>query len=151
MKDHRMAGPSQASPQTMFEDLAVGMSDSMTRTMTDIDIRKFAEATGDTNPIHLDEAFAAQSMFKTRIAHGMLTASHISSVFATRLPGAGCIYVSQEFRFKAPVRIGDDVTARVEVISLVPEKKFVVFKTQCLVGEKIVVEGEAVLKVPSRG
>ncbi len=138
------------APQTMFEDLAVGMSASITRTMTDADIRSFAAATGDTNPIHLDEDFARGSIFKTRIAHGMLTASHISSVFATRLPGAGCIYVSQEFKFKAPVRLGDDVTARVEVTGFVPEKKFVIFKTQCLVGEKVVVEGEAVLKVPSR-
>jgi 3-hydroxybutyryl-CoA dehydratase len=138
------------APQTMFEDLAVGMSASITRTMTDEDIRHFADATGDTNPIHLDEEFAKGTMFKTRIAHGMLTASHISSVFATRLPGAGCIYVSQEFKFKAPVRLGDDVTARVEVTGFVPEKKFVIFKTQCLVGEKVVVEGEAVLKVPSR-
>jgi 3-hydroxybutyryl-CoA dehydratase len=138
------------TPQTMFEDLALGMSASITRTMTDEDIRHFAEATGDTNPIHLDEEFAKGTIFKTRIAHGMLTASHISSVFATRLPGAGCIYVSQEFKFKAPVRLGDDVTARVEVTGFVPEKKFVIFKTQCLVGEKVVVEGEAVLKVPSR-
>lgn len=145
-----MAGYDHASAQTMFEDLAIGMSDSITRTMTDADIRKFADATGDTNPIHLDEAFAKTSIFKTRIAHGMLTASHISSVFATRLPGAGCIYVSQGFTFKAPVRIGDAVTARVEVTGLVPEKKFAIFKTQCLVGEKVVVEGEAVLKVPSR-
>lgn len=142
-----MASP---APQIMFEDLAVGMAASITRTMTDADIRKFAEATGDTNPIHLDEEFAKGSIFKTRIAHGMLTASHISSVFATQLPGAGCIYVSQEFKFKAPVRLGDDVTARVEVTGFVPEKKFVIFKTQCLVGEKVVVEGEAVLKVPSR-
>jgi 3-hydroxybutyryl-CoA dehydratase len=138
------------TPQTMFEDLKVGMSASITRTMTDEDIRHFAEATGDTNPIHLDEEFAKGTIFKTRIAHGMLTASHISSVFATRLPGAGCIYVSQEFKFKAPVRLGDDVTARVEVTGFVPEKKFVIFRTQCLVGEKVVVEGEAVLKVPSR-
>ena len=134
----------------MFEDLAIGMSASITRTMTDADIRKFADATGDTNPIHLDEEFAKASIFKTRIAHGMLTASHISSVFATRLPGAGCIYVSQGFTFKAPVRIGDAVTARVVVTGFVAEKEFASFKTQCLVGEKVVVEGEAVLKVPSR-
>lgn len=145
-----MAGYDHASAQTFFEDLAIGMSAIITRTMTEADIVKFAEATGDTNPIHLDEAFAKASIFKTRIAHGMLTASHISSVFATRLPGAGCIYVSQGFTFKAPVRIGDHVTARVEVTGLVPEKKFAIFKTQCLVGEKVVVEGEAVLKVPSR-
>jgi 3-hydroxybutyryl-CoA dehydratase len=148
-----MAAPDHASLQTVqtaFEDLALGMSASIARTMTDADIRKFAEATGDINPIHLDDAFASATIFKTRIAHGMLTASHISSVFATRLPGAGCIYVSQEFRFKAPVRIGDEVVARVEVTGLIPEKKLAVFKTQCLVGDKIVVEGEAVLKVPSR-
>ena len=145
-----MAGPQDASPQTLFEDLAVGMSASITRRMTDEDIRKFAEATGDANPIHLDEAFAAKSIFGTRIAHGMLTASLISSVFATRLPGAGCIYVSQDFKFKAPVRIGDDVTARVEVTGFVPHKKFVIFKTQCLVGLRAVVEGEAVIMVPSR-
>ena len=145
-----MAGYDHASPQTMFEDLAIGMSASITRTMTDADIRKFADATGDTNPIHLDEEFAKASIFKTRIAHGMLTASHISSVFATQLPGTSYIYVSQSFTFKAPVRIGDAVTARVEVTGLVPEKRFAIFRTQCLVGEKVVVEGEAVLKVPSR-
>ncbi len=145
-----MAGPGGASPQTLFEDLALGMSASLTRRMTDEDIRKFAEATGDTNPIHLDEDFAAKSIFRTRIAHGMLTASLISSVFATRLPGAGCIYVSQDFKFRAPVRIGDDVTARVEVTGFIPEKKFVIFKTQCLVGQRAVVEGEAVIMVPSR-
>lgn len=145
-----MAGYDHASLQTPFEDLAVGMSASIVRVVTDADIRKFAEATGDANPLHLDEDFAKTTIFKGRIAHGMLTASLISSVFATRLPGAGCIYVSQGFTFKAPVRIGDAVTARVEVTGLVPQKKFVTFKTQCFVGEKIVVEGEAVLLVPSR-
>jgi len=133
-----------------LEDLSVGMAATFTKTVSEADIVAFAQISGDTNPIHLDEAYAAQTMFKTRIAHGMLSASYISAAFATRLPGAGAVYVSQNLKFRAPVRIGDTVTARVEVIAIVPEKKFVTFKTQCLMGEKVIIDGEATLMVPRR-
>ena len=89
-------------------------------------------------------------MFKGRIAHGMLSAAFISTVLGTKLPGPGCIYVSQALKFKAPVRIGDTVTARVEVTVLVPEKKFVTLKTTCAVAGKLVVDGEATLMVPGK-
>ena len=133
-----------------FEDLAVGMSASMTRTITESDVAKFATVTGDHNPLHLDPEYAATTIFKERIAHGMLTASFIPAVFATKLPGGGGIYVSQNLKFRAPVKIGDSVTARVEITGLIPEKHFATFKTQCFVGDKLVVDGEATLLVPSR-
>jgi 3-hydroxybutyryl-CoA dehydratase len=134
-----------------FEDLAVGQSASFAKTVTDADIVLFAGISGDTNPVHLDSEYAAGTMFKSRIAHGMLSAGFISTVLGTKLPGPGSIYVSQSLKFKAPVRIGDTVTARVELTSTVPEKKLAVFKTQCLVGGKVVIDGEATIMVPSRG
>ncbi|MCB2106606.1 MAG: MaoC family dehydratase [Rhodobacteraceae bacterium] len=143
-----MANTAQSSYS--FEDLSVGMAATFAKTVHEEDIRKFADVTGDTNPVHLDEAYASSTRFKTRIAHGMLSAGYISAVFGTKMPGPGAIYVSQSLKFRAPVVIGDHVVAKVEVISTVPEKKFVTFKTQCLVGDKVVVDGEATLMVPSR-
>jgi 3-hydroxybutyryl-CoA dehydratase len=134
-----------------FEDLKVGMDAAVARTVTDADIVLFAGVSGDTNPIHLNQEYAATTMFKTRIAHGMLSAAFISAVLGTKLPGPGAVYVSQTLRFKAPVRVGDTVTARVEVTELIPERKRAGFKTECLVGGKVVTEGEAMLMVPSRG
>ena len=146
-----------ASPQAsatnkpyFFEDLNVGLSATFTKTVTEADIVKFAEISGDTNPVHLDAAYAATTMFKQRIAHGMLSVGFISAVFGTVMPGPGSIYVAQNLKFKAPVKIGDTVTARVEVTGAVPEKKFVTFKTQCLVNDKVVIDGDATLMVPSR-
>ncbi len=133
-----------------IEDLKVGMTASMARTVTEADIVLFAGVSGDTNPIHLDQDYAATTLFKSRIAHGMLSAAYISAVFGTRLPGPGAVYMSQTLRFKAPVRVGDTVTARVEVTEIVPEKKRAVFKTECLVAGKSVIEGEATLMIPSR-
>jgi 3-hydroxybutyryl-CoA dehydratase len=134
----------------MFEDLAVGMEASYTRTVTEADIVGFAEITGDTNPVHLDAAYAAGTRFKERIAHGMLSAGYISTVFGTRLPGPGVIYVSQSLQFRGPVMIGDTVTARVRLRELIAGKRRAIFDCHCGVDERSVLEGEAVLMVPSR-
>jgi 3-hydroxybutyryl-CoA dehydratase len=133
-----------------FEELAVGMSATFAKTVTEADIQAFAGLSGDFNPVHINEEFAATTMFKGRIAHGMLSAAFISTVLGMRLPGPGCIYVSQALKFKAPVRIGDTVTARVEVTGTLPEKKFVTLKTSCSVAGKVVIDGEATLMVPSK-
>jgi 3-hydroxybutyryl-CoA dehydratase len=134
----------------MFEDLKVGMEASYVRVITDADIRAFAAVSGDHNPVHLDEEFAAKTMFKGRIAHGMLSAGFISTVIGTQLPGQGTIYMSQSLNFRAPVRIGDEVTTVVSVAELLPEKKRAVLTCRCLVGGKAVLEGDALVKVPSR-
>lgn len=134
-----------------FEDIKEGMSATYAKTVTETDIILFSGVSGDTNPVHLNEEFAETTLFKTRIAHGMLSAGFISTVFGTKLPGPGCIYVSQTLKFKAPVRIGDTVTARVECIGTLPDKKFCLFRTQCLVKGKVVIDGEATVMVPSRG
>ncbi len=134
-----------------FEDMEVGMTDVYGKTMTDADIVMFSGISGDINPVHLNHEFANETIFEGRIAHGMLTASLISTVVGTKLPGPGCIYVNQALRFKAPVRSGDTVNARVTVTKLVPEKKFVELKTVCTVGGKVVIDGEATVMVPSRG
>ncbi|MDF2097353.1 MaoC family dehydratase [Aquibaculum arenosum] len=133
-----------------FEDLRVGMTDVISRTVTESDIVLFAGVTGDTNPVHLDQAFAEQTMFKGRIAHGVLGAGLISAVFGTKLPGAGCIYVDQNLRFRAPVRIGDTMVARVTLKELIPAKNRAIFDTRCVVGDTVVVEGDATLMVESR-
>jgi 3-hydroxybutyryl-CoA dehydratase len=134
-----------------FEDLSEGMTDVFGKTITDADICIFAGVSGDTNPVHLNDDFAKESMFKTRIAHGMLGAAFISAVFGTKLPGPGCIYVSQTLKFKAPVRVGDTMIARVTVRKLIPNKKFVEFDTVVTVAGKPVIEGEAIIMVPSKG
>lgn len=134
-----------------FEELSVGQSAIFAKTVTEADIAAFAGVSGDFNPVHVNEDFAKDTLFKGRIAHGMLSAAFISTVFGMKLPGPGCIYVSQLLKFKAPVRIGDTVVARCEVTAMVPEKKFVTFKTTCSVGDKVVVDGEATLMVPTKG
>ncbi len=134
-----------------FEDLSVGQTAVFAKTVSEADIAAFAGVSGDFNPVHINEEFAKNTMFKGRIAHGMLSAAFISTVFGMKMPGPGAIYVSQLLKFKAPVKIGDTVEAKVEVTGLVPEKKFVTFKTTCTVAGKIVVDGEATLMVPSRG
>jgi 3-hydroxybutyryl-CoA dehydratase len=133
-----------------FEDLKLGQTAVYARTITETDIVLFAGISGDTNPIHINEEFASQTMFSGRIAHGMLTAAFISTVLGTRLPGPGAIYVSQSIRFKAPVRAGDTVVCRATVTDLVPEKKRATLTTVVSVGNKVVLEGEAVLMVPAR-
>lgn len=134
-----------------FEDLKVGMTATFAKTVTEADIVGFAGISGDFNPVHINEEFAKNTMFKGRIAHGMLGAAFISTLFGTKLPGPGCIYISQNLRFKAPVKIGDTVVAKVELTELVPEKKRASFKTICSVGGNVVIDGDASLMVPSRG
>ena len=132
-----------------FEELAVGQAATMERTVTDGDVVAYAGITGDDNPVHLDEAVAARSRFKGRIAHGMLSAGFISAAIGTRLPGPGSIYLGQTLKFTAPVRIGDTVTTRVEVLELVPEKRRVKLGTRCANQHgETVIEGEALVMVP---
>lgn len=133
-----------------FEDLSVGQSASFGKTITEADIAMFAAVSGDTNPVHIDAEYAATTMFKTRIAHGMLSAGLISAVLGTRLPGPGTVYLGQTLKFRAPVKLGDTVTATVTVSALDPEKKRATLATVCTVGGKPVIEGEAVVIVPSR-
>ena len=133
-----------------FEDLTVGMSETFSKTVSSSDVVGFAEVTGDRNPIHLSQHFAAKTPFGTRIAHGLYTASLISAVLGTRLPGPGAVYVSQTLNFRAPVRIGDTVTVRVEVIELTSERCRARLACQCSVEDEVVLDGEALVKVPSR-
>lgn len=133
-----------------FEDLELGMEASLARTVSAADIGAFSEITGDKNPVHLDAEFAARTIFKAPIAHGMLTASYISAVFGSELPGPGAIYVSQTLNFRAPVRVGDRVVAKVKVVELYPAKRRARFECVCAVDGKAVLEGEAVLMVPGR-
>ena len=133
-----------------LEDLAPGMTALYARTVTDADIVLFAGISGDVNPVHLNHEFAANTMFEGRIVHGLLTASFISTVLGTKLPGPGCIYLSQSLRFKAPVRAGDTVNARVTITEVVREKGKVALSTVCTVGGQVVLEGEAQVMVPSR-
>lgn len=135
---------------TYFEDLEVGQEASLSNTVTEDVIKAFADVSGDRNPVHLDAAYAASTMFKERIAHGMLSAAYISAVFGMKLPGPGAIYISQTLTFKAPVKIGDTVVTTVKLVELVPEKKRARFETVCTVGGKPVLTGEAQLMVPNR-
>lgn len=133
-----------------LEDLSVGQSAELTRTVAEGDLAAFAEVTGDTNPVHLDAAYAAGTTFKERIAHGMLSAGYISAVIGTKLPGPGAIYVAQSLRFRRPVKIGDAVTATATVSAIDAAKARVTLTTVCTVGGKAVLEGEAEIMVPRR-
>ncbi|MGH1483188.1 MAG: MaoC family dehydratase [Geminicoccales bacterium] len=131
-----------------FDDLSEGMSAVFSKTITEADLLMFAGVSGDTNPIHLDQDFASRTMFEGRIAHGMLTASLVSTVLGTKLPGPGAIYVTQDLRFLAPVRIGDTVIARVAVAELNTERNRATLATTCTVGDTKVLDGNAVMMVP---
>ena len=133
-----------------IDELKPGMSDSFSHTVTERDIELFGEVSGDMNPAHFDAAFAATTPFKTRIAHGVLSASYISTVLGMKMPGPGSIFISLTTRFKAPVRIGDTVTATCTVKEVLAEKRRVSFDCACKVGDTVVVEGEAVVMPPPR-
>jgi 3-hydroxybutyryl-CoA dehydratase len=133
-----------------IEDMTVGQSASYARTITERDVDLFGEVSGDMNPLHFDEEYAKKTIFRGRIAHGMLSASFISTVFGTKFPGAGSIFMSAVVRFKAPVRIGDTVTTTVSVREIDPVKRRVAFDVVCKVGDLAVIDGEAMLKVPAR-
>jgi 3-hydroxybutyryl-CoA dehydratase len=141
------------NPQNGYdiEDIAVGMSAEISKTITDADIVLFAGVSMDSNAVHMDEEFGRTTMFGGRIAHGMLTASLISSVLGNRLPGPGVIYMSQSLRFRAPVRPGETVHAKVTVKEVIAEKCRVVLDTVCSVGGKVVIDGEAMVMATSRG
>ena len=131
-----------------FDDLRVGMSAVYGRTITDTDLRNFSGVTGDTNPMHLNEDYAKTTFFKGCIVHGFLTASLLSTVIGTKLPGPGCLYVSQTLFFKAPVHVGETVYAKATVKALLPEKRRAVLQTQCFVKDIVVLDGEAVVQLP---
>ncbi len=133
-----------------LEELSVGQSADLVRTVGEADIIAFAAVTGDNNPVHLDAEFAATTSFGERIAHGMLSAGYISAVIGTTLPGPGAIYLSQSLRFKRPVKIGDEVTARATITEIDETKARVTLATVCLVNGKPVVEGEALIMVPRK-
>ncbi len=133
-----------------FEDLSVGMSATLARTITEADIVAFAGVSGDTNPVHLVEPYAANTLFKGRIAHAMLSAGYISALFGTRFPGPGAIYVDQSLRFKAPVRPNDTVVVRVEITEMNEAKSRVFFAIDVSVDGKTVITGDAELLVPKR-
>jgi 3-hydroxybutyryl-CoA dehydratase len=132
-----------------FEDLSVGMTETLSKTISSDDVVGFATLTGDRNPIHLSEHFAAKTSFGRRIAHGLYTAGLISAVLGTRLPGPGAIYVSQTLHFHAPVRIGDTVDVTVTVAELITERQRARLACTCRVGGEVVLDGEALVKVPS--
>ena len=132
-----------------FEDLSVGMTETLSKTIASSDVIGFAQLTGDRNPIHLSERFAAKTSFGRRIAHGLYTASLISAELGTRLPGPGAIYISQTLNFRAPVKIGDQVDVTVTVAELVAERQGARLTCTCRVADEIVLDGEALVKVPS--
>ncbi len=134
-----------------IHEMKIGDTASMAKTVTEYDIYQFAGITGDFNPIHINEEYAAGTFFKGRIAHGMLSAGFISAVIGTKLPGTGCIYISQTLNFKAPVRIGDTITTTAEVVELLVEKNRVRLKATCTNQDgTLVTDGEAVMLAPKK-
>lgn len=128
-----------------IEDLQVGMSASTAKTVTEADIVLFAGVSTDVNPMHLNEEWAKTTQFGGRIAHGMLSAGFISAVLANKLPGPGTVYMSQTLKFKAPVRVGDTVTASVTVREIAVEKRRCILDAVCTVNGKVVIEGESLM------
>ncbi len=129
-----------------ISEIKVGDVAEATKTVSETDVYLFAGVTGDFNPAHMNETYAQNTFFKTRIAHGMLGAGFISAVVGMQLPGPGTIYITQELKFLAPTRIGDTVTARVEVLEVIADKKRVRLKTECVNQEgKVILAGEAVV------
>jgi 3-hydroxybutyryl-CoA dehydratase len=134
-----------------IKELKIGDTAEFSKTVSESDIYLFAGITGDFNPAHINEEYAKKTFFKTRIAHGMLAAGFISTTIGTKLPGTGSIYIKQTLSFLAPVRIGDTVTARVEVIEIMEEKKRVRLKTVCVNQEGTqVLDGEAIVSPPKK-
>lgn len=132
--------------EKLYADIHVGDKAEFVRKIEDKDIVAFAELTGDVNPIHLNDEFAKTTFFKGRIAHGMLTASYISTILGTQLPGTNTIYLSQNLKFKAPVKIGDTITVVAEVVEKRDDKKLIKLQTNVLNDSgKVVVEGEAMV------
>jgi 3-hydroxybutyryl-CoA dehydratase len=132
-----------------IDDLKPGMSESYARTVSERDVALFGEVSGDMNPVHFDEEFAKKTIFKGRIVHGALTLSFLSTVLGLKMPGPGTVVFNLTIAFKAPVRIGDTVTALVTVRELVGTRR-AIFDCVCKVGDMIVAEGEALVMAPAR-
>ena len=130
-----------------YEEIQVGDKASLSKTISESDVYLFAGITGDFNPIHVNAEYAKDSLFKERVVHGILTTGLISAVIGTQLPGTDTIYLSQKVDFKAPVKIGDTVTAEVEVLEKKDHKHIILLKTT-VTNQKdvVVIEGEAVVK-----
>lgn len=134
-----------------IHEMKVGDTASMAKTVTEYDIYQYAGITGDFNPVHVNEEYASKTFFKGRIAHGMLSAGFISAVIGMKLPGTGCIYLSQTVNCRAPVRIGDTITTTAEVVELFVEKNRVRLNTTCTNQDgTVVVDGEAVMLAPKK-
>lgn len=133
-----------------IEDIEIGMTRSLRKIVTDRDIELFAEVSTDRNPVHLDEAYAQDTIFEGRIAHGMLTAGLISAVIGEQLPGHGTVYMGQTLKFLAPVRPGDMVLAEVTVSDIIHAKRRVTLECKCSVGDTVVLKGDAMVLAPSR-
>ena len=133
-----------------IEDIKPGMSASFSKRVSERDVELFGEVSGDFNPVHFDETYARTTMFKTRIAHGMLGAGFFSTVLGTKLPGPGTIYLSQTLKFKAPVKLGDEVTATCTAIAVDAARNRATFACVAKVGETVVIEGEAVVMPPKK-
>jgi 3-hydroxybutyryl-CoA dehydratase len=141
-------GKSIVFEKCSIEELTIGMKISYSQTVTDADIKAFAGISGDNNPVHMSDEYAEKTRFKKRIAHGLISASYFSALFGTKIPGPGCVYVSQTLSFKKPVYIDDTVTATVTIKKIDREKRRVFFITVCKVKHEIVLDGEAELYVP---
>jgi 3-hydroxybutyryl-CoA dehydratase len=132
-----------------IDELKINDFAEFTKTVSESDVYLYAGVTGDLNPAHINEEYARNTFFKTRIAHGMLVAGFISTVLGTRLPGPGTVFVKQELNFLAPVRIGDTITARAEVLELIPDKKQVILKVSCTNQDgTVVLDGESLVSAP---
>jgi 3-hydroxybutyryl-CoA dehydratase len=133
-----------------IEDMEIGTSASVTKRIGEAEVIAFSEVSGDVNPLHLDEAYAATTRFKTRIAHGMLGASLFSTIIGTKLPGRGAIYLNQSARFRAPVRLGDTLVATCTVRAIDRAKRRVTLACEARVEDTVVIDGEALVLAPSR-
>lgn len=133
-----------------FENFKIGMTYSYSRVVADTDVIYFSNITGDRNPLHLDENYAEESIFGKRVAHGMLCGSFFSTIFGSKFPGEGCVYLEQNLSFLKPIFLNDQVNAKVELVDIDKEKQILVFKTKCEVGDKVVIEGSAKILIPKK-
>lgn len=131
-----------------MKEFTIGMTASYEQTITDADIKNFAGLSGDRNPVHMSDEYAETSKFKKRIAHGLMSASYFSAIFGTKLPGEGCVYVSQNLTFRKPVYIGDTVKAIVTIKEIDEKKRRLFFDTVCTVKGRVVISGEAEIYIP---
>jgi 3-hydroxybutyryl-CoA dehydratase len=139
-----------ARPGYAIDELSVGMSAVLSRRLGDSEVVKFAKISGDDNPVHLDEKYARNSAFGGRIVHGALLGGLISAVIGSKLPGPGTVYIKQSLTFCAPVRLGELVEAKIAVTQIIREKNWVMLTTTCRVGDRVVIDGDALVMPPKR-